>query len=107
MPLPVDTSKLTVLCGAPPAAMLDRDTGAPRTNPEGEPLFRADVIVMGCGRPLVLSVRTAKEPKALAVGTPVHLSALTVSTFTARDGSTGVFYEADAIEAAKATREAL
>jgi hypothetical protein len=106
MALPVDTSKLTILCGAPPEAMLDRETGAHRTNQQGETLFRAELIVMGCGRPLVLSVRTAKEPKALAIGTPVALSAFTVSTFTAKDGGTGVFYEADAIEGAKGIREA-
>ena len=106
MPLPVDTTKLTVLCGAPPLAVTDRETGAHRTNREGELLYRAELIVMGCGRPQVLGVRTAKEPKALVLGAPVNLTALTVSTFTAKDGGTGVFYEADAIEPAKVTREA-
>jgi hypothetical protein len=106
MPLPVDTSKLTVLCGAPPIAVTDRETGAHRTNQQGEFLYRAELIVMGCGRPQIVGVRTAKEPKAVTVGTPVSLTAFTVSTFTAKDGGTGVFYEADAIEPAKATREA-
>jgi hypothetical protein len=105
MPLPVDTNKLIILCGAEPSAMLDRDTGAPRTNQEGQPLFRAEVIVMGCGRPVVLGVRTAKEPKALAIGAPIQLTGFTVSTFTAKDGGTGVFYDADSIDPAKATRE--
>ena len=105
MPLPVDTTKITTLCGAPPEAMVERDTGAPRTNQQGQPLFRAEVIVMGCGRPLILGVRTAKEPKGLSLGAPIHLTGLTVSTFTAKDGGTGVFYDADAIESAKATRE--
>ena len=105
MPLPVDTTKLTVLCGAPPSAVLDRDTGAHRTNREGEFLYRAELIVMGCGRPLVLGVRTAKEPKALAMGAPVNLTGFTVSTFTAKDGGTGVFYEAASIEPAKAQKE--
>ena len=61
---------------------------------------------MGAGRPEVLGVRTAKEPKGLAVGTPVNVTAFTISTFTTRDGTTGVFYEAGAIEPARATREA-
>ncbi len=61
---------------------------------------------MGAGRPEVLGVRTAKEPKGLAVGAPVNVTAFTISTFTTRDGTTGVFYEAGAIEPARATREA-
>jgi hypothetical protein len=105
MPLPVDTTKLTILCGGEPSAMVERDTGAPRTNQEGQPLFRAEVIVMGCGRPSVLGVRTPKEPKGLALGAPIHLTGFTISTFTAKDGGTGVFYDADAIDPAKATRE--
>ena len=76
MPLPVDTTKLTILCGAPPLAVVERETGAHRTNREGQSLFRAEVIVMGCGRPQVLGVRTAKEPKALGLGAPVNLTGL-------------------------------
>jgi hypothetical protein len=34
------------------------------------------------------------------------VTAFTISTFTTRDGTTGVFYEAGAIEPARATREA-
>ena len=58
--------------------------------------------MLGAGRPEVLGVRTATPPKALAVGAPLAVSGLTVSTFTAKDGGTGVFYEAAAIEPAKA-----
>ena len=106
MPLPVDTNKIIVLCGGLPSAVLDRETGVHRTNQEGELLFRSEVIVMGCGRPQVINVRTAKEPKTLVVGTPINVSGFTVSTFNTKDGGTGVFYEADAIEPAKAAREA-
>ena len=105
MSLPVDTTKLTVLCGTPPSPSIDRD-GKPRTNREGTALFRTEIIVMGSGRPEVLSVRTPKEPRGLAVGSPVTVTALTVSTFTARDGGTGVFYDAISIEPTKGTREA-
>ena len=106
MALPVDTTKLTVLCGGPPTAVVDRETGEHRTNRDGQSLFRTEVVVVGHGRPEVFGVRTAKEPKGLAVGAPVNVTAFTISTFTTRDGSTGVFYEAAAIEPAQATREA-
>ena len=105
MPLPVDTTKLTVLCGGPPSPVLDRETGEHRTNREGQALFRTDVVALGLGRPEVFGVRTPKEPKGIAVGTTLNVTALTVSTFTTRDGGTGVFYEATALEAAKGTRE--
>lgn len=106
MALPIDTTKLTVLCGAPPTAVVDRDSGEQRTNRDGEALFRTELIVLGGGRPQVLGVRTAKEPKGLVTGVPVHVTGFTVSTFVARDGGTGVFYEAAAVEPAKAVREA-
>lgn len=106
MPLPVDTNALTVLCGTPPAPVVDRDSGEHKTTRDGVPLFRTELVVMGAGRPEVLGVRTAKEPKGLSVGAPVKVTAFTISTFTTRDGTTGVFYEAGAIEPARATREA-
>jgi hypothetical protein len=68
-PLPVDTSILTVLCGGAPGPVVDRETGEHKTNRDGIPLFRTDLVVMGQGRPEVVGVRTAKEPKGLVVGT--------------------------------------
>lgn len=106
MALPVDTTKLTVLCGGPPAAVLDRETGQHRKNAKGEALYRTDVVVMGLGRPQVLSVRTTSEPKGLATGVPLALAELSVTTFTARDGGTGVLFEATGIEPSKAPRVA-
>jgi hypothetical protein len=102
MSLPIDTSKLTVLCGAPPVVVLDQD-GKPKANSEGQPLFRTDIITMGLGRPQVFGVRTPGEPKALTVGGPVNVSALSISTFITRDGGTGVFYDAESIVSTKAT----
>ena len=104
MALPVDTSKLTVLCGSPPTPVLDRDTGEHRKDLAGVALFRTDLVVMGSGRPQVLGVRTAGEPKGLSVGVAVSTAELTVTTFTARDGGTGVFFEASSIEPSKAAR---
>jgi hypothetical protein len=109
MALPIDTRNLTVLCGNPPAPVVDRDTGEHRTTRDGLPLFRTELVVMGQGRPEVLGVRTVKDPKGLGIGTPVTVTAFTISTFTTRDGTTGVFYEAGAIEptrAAEPTRTA-
>jgi hypothetical protein len=105
MALPVDTNKITVLCGTAPQPVVDRVTGEHRTNREGQALFRTEVIVLGTGRPEVFGVRTATPPKPLVVGAPLVVSDLTVSTFTAKDGGTGVFYEATSIEPAKNARE--
>ena len=106
MALPVDTNKIIVLCGGPPQPVVDRVTGEHRTNREGQALFRTEVIVLGSGRPEVLGVRTATPPRALAVGAPLAVSGLTVSTFTTKDGGMGVFYEAASIEQGKAQKEA-
>ncbi len=81
-------------------------TGEHRTNREGQALFRTEVVVLGAGRPEVFGVRTATPPKGVAVGHAAQRRWLTVSTFTAKDGGTGVFYEAASIEPAKAAREA-
>jgi hypothetical protein len=106
MALPLELTKSIVLCGGPPQAVLDPETGTQRTTREGLPLYRTEVIVIGHGRPELFGVRTTKEPKGLVVGAPVALTAPTISTFTTRDGTTGVFYEAGAIEPARAAREA-
>jgi len=103
MALPLDVTKLTVLCGGPPQPVVDRETGEHRTDREGRPLYRTDLVVLGSGRPELLGVRTPKEPKGIALGAQVAASGLSVSTFTARDGGTGVFYEAASLEPAKAT----
>lgn len=105
MALPVDTTKLLLLCGAPPEAVLDYGTGEQKKNRDGDALYRTEVIVMGFGRPQVVGVRTAKEPKGLVTGAPVSVNGLSVSPFVTRDGSTGVLYEAVSVEPAKAARE--
>ena len=106
MALPLELTKMIVLCGGPPQPVLDQETGKQRANRDGELLFRTEVIVVGNGRPELFGVRTTKEPKGLVVGSPITLSAPTISTFTTRDGTTGVFYEAAAIDPARATKEA-
>lgn len=107
MSLPVDTTKLTVLCGGPPGPVLDRETGEHRKNLNGELLYRTDVVVMGSGRPQVLGVRTPNEPKGLALGAPVSVPELTFTTFTTKDGGTGVFFEASGVEPPKAPKAVL
>lgn len=102
MALPLDVSKLTVFCGGEAQPVVDRATGEHRSDRDGHLLYRTDVIVVGAGRPEILGVRTPKEPKGLVLGAPVSTPGLTVSTFTTRDGTTGVFYEAQAVEAVKA-----
>jgi hypothetical protein len=106
MALPLELTKLIVICGGPPQAIPDPETGKQKTNRDGQLLFRTEVIVVGNGRPELFGVRTTKEPKGLVVGAPIAITAPTISTFTTRDGTTGVFYEAAAIEPARATREA-
>jgi hypothetical protein len=105
MALPVDSSKLLLLCGAPPEALLDYESGEHKKNRDGEALYRTEVIVMGFGRPQVVGVRTPREPKALVVGAPVTIPGFSVAPFTTRDGGSGVLYEATAIEQAKGTKD--
>ena len=106
MALPVDSSKLLLLCGSPPEALLDYESGAHKKNRDGDALYRTEVIVMGFGRPQVVGVRTPREPKALLTGAPVTITGFSMSPFTTRDGGTGVLYEAAAIEPARGTKDA-
>jgi len=107
MALPIDTTTLTVLCGAPPTPVVDRDTGEHRTNRDGEALYRTELVVLGGGRAQIVGVRTPNEPKGLGAGALVQVAGLTVSTFTTKDGGTGVFYEASAVEASSGTTPAV
>jgi hypothetical protein len=106
MALPLELSRLTVICGGLPEPMMEQGTDKQRTTRDGEPMFRTQIVVLGSGRPEVFGVRTTKEPKGLAIGAPVHITGCTISTFTTKDGTTGVFYDAGAVEAARATKEA-
>ena len=106
MALPVDTSKLLLLCGAPPEAVVDYESGEHKKNRDGEALYRTEVIVMGFGRPQVVGVRTPREPKGLSVGNPVNIPGFSISPFTTRDGGTGILYEASSVEPARTTRDA-
>src|SRR5579863_2616856 len=102
MELPIDITKLTFIVGGPPEPVLDFDTGAQRKSPDGAPLFQVDMMVTGRGRPEVVRVRTAKEPKGLAQGAVVTPAGLVIIPWS-RNGKNGVSYNAASVEAARAT----
>ncbi len=100
MGLPVDTTKAIVICGGPAEAMIDRDTGAPRTNQDGVPMWRVWLVLLGEDEPQSMRVKTAKEPKGLVKGQPVHVSDLVASSWTTPENKTIDLYNATSIEPA-------
>jgi hypothetical protein len=97
MKLPIDVSKLTFICGRPPAMAIDFKSGGPRTNKDGETLYNVDLMFMGDDRPDVLQVRVPGEHKGLSQGMVVRPIGLVAQPWSNNDRS-GVSFEATRLE---------
>jgi hypothetical protein len=104
MRFPVDITKIQLVCGGEAEPSVVFDTGARRTNRNGEPLFQIRLMAGGDELPIVITVRTPVEPKGLVFGTPVRAVGLTLVPWTSRTGGGGgVNYEADRLEPLRGT----
>ncbi len=100
MGLPVDTTKAIVICGGAVEALVDRDTGERRTDRDGAPMWRVWLVLLGDDEPTAMRVKTAKEPKGIVKGQPVHVTDLVASSWTTPDGKDIDLYNATSIEPA-------
>jgi hypothetical protein len=101
MRLPIDTSGLTLLVGLAPEPVVDFETRRPKADENGELLYQLQLVALGSEGAEVITVKVAGEPKGLAAGVPVKVSALVALPWSMGDRS-GVSFKASRIEALSA-----
>src|SRR4051794_1231942 len=107
MRLPIDTSRLKflVVADAEPLQKYEegkpREAWAPRTDVNGEVLWRVQLVALGDGEAEIIRVAVPGDPK-VAQGEVVQVDALTAQAWE-MDGRSGMAFRAQAVRSA-ATR---
>jgi hypothetical protein len=102
--LPIDTSRLKFLVVAPAEPLRQYEEGkpreawAPRTDGNGEVLWRAQLVALGDGEAEIIRVAVAGDPK-VRQGEMVAVDALTAQAWE-MDGRSGMAFRAQAIRSA-------
>jgi hypothetical protein len=99
--LNLDLSGVTFLAGSAPEPVRDFETGRPKADPDGQPLYQMQLVVLQDGRTSVITAKATGTPPSVAQGAPVRVAGL-VAIPWATDGRNGVAYRAGLIEPAKA-----
>lgn len=60
--LPIDTSAMTLMCAAPPTAIVDFESKRPKADENGVPLFTVQLVVLHDGGAEIMLVRVAGSP---------------------------------------------
>src|SRR4051794_23193161 len=101
MRLPIDTSRLKFLVVAPADPLRQYEEGkpreawAPRTDVNGEVLWRVQLVALGNGEAEIIRVAVPGEPK-VAQGEMVKVDALTAQAWEL-DGRSGMSFRCQAI----------
>src|SRR4051794_11906893 len=104
MRLPIDTSRLKflVVSGAEPLRQYEegkpREAWAPRTDVNGEVLWRVQLVALGEGEAEIIRVAVPGDPK-VAQGEMVALDGLTAQAWE-MDGRSGTAFRAQAVKSA-------
>src|SRR4051812_48437494 len=104
--LPIDTSRLKFLVVAPAEPLRQfeegkpREAWAPRTDVNGEILWRAQLVALGDGEAEIIRVSVPGDPN-VAQGEMVNLDGLTAQAWE-MDGRSGTAFRAQAIRSASA-----
>jgi len=108
MRLPIDSSNLTALVIGDPLPVAVYGTDTQKTTPDGRPLFRVPVVLLGTGERIdpTTTVTLPGPISTLTKGVPARIAGLTLSTWTVRGGDgrdrSGVTLRADSIETPEA-----
>jgi hypothetical protein len=100
--LPIDTSRLKFLVVAPAEPLRQfeegepREAWAPRTDVNGEVLWRAQLVALGDGEAEIIRVAVPGDPK-IAQGEMVNIDGLTAQAWE-MDGRSGTAFRAQAIK---------
>lgn len=97
MKLPIDTTGMTFMCGAPPEPVREFDTKRLKADENGEPIYSVQLVAManGAGAEIIV-VKVAGEPK-VSQGAYVKVIGLVASPWSMSDRS-GVSFRASRIE---------
>ncbi len=102
----LDTSDTTFLATGDAEPVLERDTGRPRLDRDGQPQHVVRLVALADGQAEVIAVRlSGTAPKGLGQGTAVRCIGLTITPWSMGDRA-GVTYRAQRIEPAAATATA-
>jgi hypothetical protein len=103
MRLPIDTSRLQFLVAVPAEQLLQFEEGkprhawAPRTDANGEILWRIQLVALGDGEADIIRVSVPGDPK-LSQGEMVRVDAMTAQAWD-MDGRSGMAFRANAVRA--------
>jgi hypothetical protein len=106
--LPIDTTRLQflVVAAAEPLKQFEegkpRESWAPRTDENGELLWRLQVVALGDGEAEIIRVTVPGEP-AVKQGEMVRVEGMTAQAWE-MDGRSGMAFRATAIRSAPVTR---
>ena len=106
MRLPIDTSRLQFLVVAPAEPLRQYEEGkpreawAPRTDANGEVLWRAQLVALGDGEAEIIRVAVPGDPN-VSQGEMVRVEALTAQAWE-MEGRSGMAFRATAIRSASA-----
>ena len=109
MRVPVDTSRLKflVVAEAEPLRQFEegkpREAWAPRTDANGEVLWRVQLVTLGEGEAEIIRVAVPGDPK-VAQGEMVAVDGLTAQAWELPDGRSGMSFRARAIRSAAGAR---
>jgi hypothetical protein len=109
MRLPIDTSRLQflVVSNAEPLKKFEegkpRDAWAPRTDENGEVLWRLQLVALGDGEAEIIRVSVPGEP-AVKQGEMVRVEGMTAQAWE-MDGRSGMAFRATAIRSGSARAE--
>lgn len=103
MRLPIDTSRLQFLVAVPAEQLFQFEEGkprqawAPRTDVNGEIMWRVQLVALGDGEAEIIRVSVAGDPK-LAQGELVRVEGMTAQAWE-MEGRSGMAFRANAIRA--------
>jgi hypothetical protein len=101
MRLPIDTTGVSFICAGEAEPVVDYESGRPKIDRSGQPLYSVSLVAMAEGVAEVITVKVPGEPKGVSRGATVRLVGLTANPWTIRDRS-GIAYRAERVEVAKA-----
>jgi hypothetical protein len=104
MKLPIDTTGVSFICAGEAEPVLDYESGRPKVDRGGQPLYSISLVGMADGVAEVIAVKVPGEPKGVGRGAAVRPVGLTANPWTIGDRS-GIAYRAERIEVAKAAAD--
>jgi hypothetical protein len=102
--LPIDSAKVRFQAMTEPSLQTDFDTGAPKVNKAGQPVFALKVLAqVEGGNAEVLTLKVSGEPRGIRLNAPLRVVNLQVVPWTMENRS-GISYRADSIESEVASK---